>query len=63
MSQENLDKRVSKAKKLRFTPVPGIDREWNTWGSKDDHYVVGLDAREIKIYPTTGASFITAFFT
>lgn len=65
MSKSNLAKRVEKAKQLRFAPLKIKDspEEFNTRGSKDDHYVLSLTSREVKIYPRGGGErTITAFF-
>jgi hypothetical protein len=61
--KSNLEKRVEKARQLRFTPlkVKGAPEEFNTWGSKDDHYVVSLSSSHIKIY-NDKERIITAFF-
>lgn len=58
-----LTKRVERARLLRFTPITGSN-DFNTWGSKDDHYVVNLISGRAKIYSLGILErTVTAFFT
>lgn len=57
-----LSERVKKAKLLRFTPT-GISGQFNTWGSKDDHYIISLGSDEKEIVTPDGYVTVKVFKT
>lgn len=59
----NLSKRIKKAKQLRFTPVKNQKGKFNTWGSRDDHYIVSLKSGEKEITTPDGYETIKVFYT
>jgi hypothetical protein len=57
-----LSERVKKAKLLRFTPT-GRAGQFNTWGSKDEHYIVSLKSDEKEIITPDGHVTVKVFGT
>lgn len=57
-----LSERVIKAKLLRFTPT-GKTGQFNTWGSKDNHYIVSLKSSSKEIVTPDGFLAIKVFET